>query len=84
MSLRAYDRKMLAVALLHTFRTRQCMLVMDATKEAASFTGFYEKAVRTYCKQFTECRGEFEDNKQRKYKRYCLLNEESLRLDAAV
>ena len=56
-SLCAYDRKMLAVALLHTFRTRQGMLVMDAAKEAASFTGFNEKTVRTYSKQFTECRG---------------------------
>ena len=81
-SLCAYDRKMLAVALLHTFRTRQGMLVMDAAKEAASFTGFNEKTVRTYCKQFTECRGEFEDSKQGKYERYCLLNEE--RLDAAM
>ena len=78
-SLRAYDREMLDVALLHAFRTRQGTLVMDAAKEAALFTGFNEKTVRTYRKQLLTAGGEFEDRKQGSYERYSLLNEENPR-----
>jgi hypothetical protein len=80
-SLRSYDRKLLSVALLEAFKTRQGMLLMDAAQESASFTGFNEKTVRRYRKQFFDG---FEDMKQGKYERCCLLNEEELRLDAVM
>ena len=80
-SLRLDDRKLLSVALLQAFNTRQGMLVMDAAKESASFTGFNEKTVRRYRKQFFDGKGRFENTKQGKYERHCLLNEEELRLD---
>jgi hypothetical protein len=83
-SLRSYDRKMLSVAVLHAFKTRQGMLLMDAAQESASFTGFNEKTVRRYRKQFFDGKGRFEDTKQGKYERHCLLNEEEFRLDAAM
>lgn len=51
-SLRSYDRKLLSVALLQAFKIRQGMLLMDAAQESASFTGFNEKTVRRYRKQF--------------------------------
>ena len=83
-SLRSYNRKLLSVALLQAFKTRQGMLVMDVAKESALFTGFNEKTVRRYRKQFFDGKGRFENTKQAKYERHCLLNEEELRLDAAV
>ena len=83
-SLRSYDRKLLSVALLQAFKTRQGMLLMDAAQESASFAGFNEKTVRRYRKQFFDGKGRFEDTKQGKYERSCLLNEEELRLDAAM
>ena len=77
-SLRSYDRKLLSVALLQAFKTRQGMLLMDAAQESASFT------VRRYRRQFFDGKGRFEDTKQGKYERSCLLNEEELRLDVAM
>ena len=83
-SLRSYNRKLLSVALLQAFKTGQGMLVMDAAKESASFTGFKEKTVRRCKKQFFDGKGRFENTKQGKYERHCLLNEEELGLDAAM
>ena len=60
------------------------MLLMDAAKESASFTGFNEKTVRRYRKQFFDGRGRSENTKQGKHERHCLLNEEELRFDAAM
>ena len=77
-SLRSYDRKMLSVSLLHAYKTRQGMGVVDAAQESASFTGFNEKTVRRYRKQFIEGKGKFEEGKQGKYERHCLLHEEEL------
>ena len=83
-SLRAYDRKILSVSLLETLRARQGLSVVDAAKESASFTGYNERTVRGYRKQFFEGKGKLEETRQGKYKRGCLLNDESLRLDAAM
>ena len=83
-SLRAYDRKILSVSLLETLRARQGLTVVDAAKESASFTGYNERTVRRYRKQFFEGKGKLEETRQGKYKRCCLLNDESLRLDAAM
>ena len=52
-------RKLLSVALLQAFKTRQGILLMDAAKESASFTGFNEKTVRHYRKQFFDGKGSF-------------------------
>lgn len=57
------------------------MSVMDTGQEAASIPGFNEKTVRLYRKEFFEQKGNF---RQGKYKRHCLLNEENLKLDAAM
>ena len=57
---------------------------MDAAKESASFTGYNERTVRGYRKQFFEGKGKLEETRQGNYKRGCLLNDESLRLDAAM
>ena len=83
-SLRAYDRKILSVSLLETLRARQGLSVVDAAKESTSFTGYNERTVRRYRKQFFEGKGKLEETRQGKYKRYCLLNDDSLRLDAAM
>ena len=80
-SLPALQRKTLSVLLMQSFRTRQQMNVMDAAQESASIT---EKTVRLYRKEFFEEKGKFKESRQGKYKRHCLLNEENLRLDAAM
>ena len=83
-SLPALNRKTLAVFLIESFRNRQKMNVMDAAKEAASITSYNEKMVRQYCKEFFTQKGKFKEGKQGKYKRHCLLNDENLRLKAAM
>jgi len=60
------------------------MSVMDAAQEAASITGFNEKTVRLYRKEFFEQKGNFKESRQGKYERHGLWNEENLRLDAAM
>ena len=40
--------------------------------------------MRMYRKEFYENKGKFKENNQGKYKRQCLMNEENLRLDAAM
>ena len=83
-SLPALNRKTLAVLLMELFRNRQKMNVMDAAKEAASITGYNEKTVRQYRKEFFTQKGKFKEGKQGKYKRHCLLNDENLQLEAAM
>ena len=83
-SLPALNRKTLAVLLMESFRNRQKMNVTDAAKEAASITGYNEKTVRQYRKEFFTQKGKFKEGKQGKYKRHCLLNDENLRLEAAM
>ena len=73
-SLPALNRKTLAVLLMESFRNRQKMNVTDAAKEAASITGYNEKTVRQYRKDFFTQKGKFKEGKQGKYKRHCLLN----------
>ena len=83
-SLPALNRKTLAVLLMESFRNRQKMNVTDAAKGAASITGYNEKTVRQYRKEFFTQKGKFKEGKQGKYKRHCLLNDENLRLEAAM
>ena len=83
-SLPALQRKTLAVLLMESFKKRQNMGVMDAAQEAASITGFNEKTVRLYRKEFFEGNGQFKETRQGKYKRNCLLKDENLRLEASM
>ncbi len=53
-SLPAMQRKMLSVLLFQSFRVRQAMNITDAAQKAASITGFNEKTVRSYRKDFFE------------------------------
>ena len=79
-----YDQKMLACGLFHAFRIRQGMSVVNAAKESASFTGFNKATVRHNRKQFYDGKGKFAETKQGHYKWKCLLNDEELRLNAAM
>ena len=60
------------------------MNVTDAAKEAASITGYNEKMVRQYHKEYFTQKGKFKEGKQGKYKGHSLLNDENLRLEAAM
>ena len=76
MSLPNWIRKTLSVSLMHYFQTRQKLNVKDSALEAAYFTGFNEKTIRTYRDDFFKNGGKFSDSKQGKYKRWCLFNDE--------
>ena len=83
-SLPLYDQKMLAVMLMETLQKRMKIGSTQAALEAAWITGFNEKTVQTYRKEFFERGGKFRDEARGKYKRFCLFNEESLWLDASM
>ena len=83
-SLPLYDRKMLAVLLAETLPKRMKIKSTQAALESAWITGFNEKTVRNYKKEFFERGGKFRGEARGKYKRHCLFNEESLRLQASM
>ena len=83
-SLPLTGRKMLAVMLMETVQKRFNVKSTAAALEAAWITGFNEKTVRKYRKEFFENRGKFKDEARGKYKRFCLFNDESLRLQASM
>ena len=83
-SLPLQDRKMLAVMLMETLQKRTALKSTAAALEAAWITGFNEKTIRGYRKEFFENGGRFKDEARGKYQRACLFNEESLRLQAAM
>ena len=65
-SLPLLERKTLSVLLMHSFRTRQKMSVSDAAREAASISGYNERTVRRYSKEFFDNRGRFPDSRHTK------------------
>ena len=79
LGLKTVDRKMLATCLFMSFQKRQKMSVMDAAQEAASITGFNERTVRAYAKEFNDNNCSFKETRQGKYERMCILNDEGLR-----
>lgn len=83
-SLPALDRKMLAVSLSETFIKRQKMKATDAVVEAASFVGVNEKTVRSYRREFFSNKGKFKETKRGHYTRNSHLQNEDLKLDAAM
>lgn len=83
-SLPLTERKMLAVMLMETVQKRFNIKSTAAALEATWITGFNEKTVRKYRKEFFENRGKFKDEARGKYKRFCLFNEEALCLQASM
>ena len=57
LSLPVDHRRMLAVLLAESFRTRQGMGVLDASREVGSIIGYSEKTVRKLRKEFYENEG---------------------------
>lgn len=77
-------RKTLAVSLMFYFHARQSKTVKAAALEAAYITGFNEKTVRQYRNEYFENKGQFSETKSGKYKRISILDDENLRLEAAM
>ena len=82
-SLPKWIRKTLAVSLMYYFQKRQKLNVKDSALESAYITGFNEKTIRNYRNDFFLHKGKFSDSKQGKYKRWCLFNDEDIRLKAS-
>lgn len=57
-SLKLIDRKMLSVLLTNTLQKRFNIKATAAALESAWITGFNEKTVRYYCKEFMENKGD--------------------------
>lgn len=84
-SLPALSRKMLSVLLVETFTSRLKMLKTAAALEATSITGFNNKKnSEKIQKKFYENKARYKEEIRGKYMRYCLLNDENLRLEAAM
>ena len=81
-SLCLHDRKMLAVMLFMTLQKRLKFTKLSSALESAWITGFNEKTIRGYGKDFLENSGKFEEERRGKYKRLSLFNDENLRMDA--
>ena len=76
------ERKQLAVALFVTYRRRQGMGVTQAAQEAGSVSGFNERTVRRYWKEWCNNGGSFDDSVQGKYQRDTIVADEELRRQA--
>ena len=83
LGLRLEQRRMLAVTLMESFKTRQKMNVKEAATEAGSIVGFNEKSVRKYRNDFFANKGTLTPHKQGKYERHCVHNDEHLNHTAA-
>ena len=70
--------------LMETLQKRTNIKSIAAALEAAWITGFNEKTIRGYRKEFFENHGTFRDELRGKCKRFCLFNEETLCLQAAM
>ena len=83
LSLQLDQRRMLAVLLAESFRTRQGMGVVEAAREAGSIVGYSDKTVRKLRTEFYENKGELKERKQGKYKRLTIYRDEELNREAA-
>ena len=63
------DRKIFSVLLMETLQKRFNIKAIAAALEAAWITGFNEKTIRYYNKEFMENRGKFKEERLGKYKR---------------
>ena len=77
-SLRLDQRRMLAVILMESFKTRQGMTVKDAATEAGSIVGFNEKTVRRHRNDFFTNKGHLSESRRGKYERHCVYHDEDL------
>ena len=75
---------MLAVMLLMILQKRLKFTKLSSALESAWITGFNEKTIRGYGKEFLENSGKFEEERRGKYKRLSLFNDENLRMDASM
>ena len=82
-TLRLEQRKMLAVTLMESFKTRQKMNVKDAAREAGSIVGFSDKTVRKYRNNFFANKGNLTPLKQGKYEQHCVYHDEELNRKSA-
>ena len=83
LTLRLEQRKMLAVTLMESFKTRQKMNVKEAATEAGSIVGFSEKTIRKYRNDFFSNQGSLTPHRQGKYERHCVYHDEHLNHKAA-
>ena len=77
-SMRLDQRRMLAVILIESFKTRQRMNVKEAAQEAGSIVGFNEKTVRRHRNEFFKNKGCLPESRQGKYERHCIYHDEDL------
>ena len=77
------NRRMLAVLLAESFRTRQGMGIVYAAREAGSIVGYSDKTVRKLRKQFYENKGVLRERTQGKYERVTIYRDEELNEAAA-
>ena len=83
LSLPIDDRRMLAVLLMESFRTRQKVRVVDAAREAGSIVGYSDRTIRALRKQFFDNKGELNERKQGKYERMTVYRDEEVNKKAA-
>ena len=76
------DRRMLAVLLTESFKTRQKMGVVDAARDAArdagSIVGYSDQTVRDLRKQYWDNEGMLDERRQGKYDRMMVYKDEQL------
>ena len=77
------DRRMLAVLLTESFKTRQKMGVVDAAREAGSIVGYSDQTVRDLRKQYWDNEGMLDERRQGKYDRMMVYKDEQLNKKAA-
>ena len=77
------DRRMLAVLLTESFRTRQKMGIVDAAREAGSIVGYSDRTVRDLRKQFWDNEGMLDERRQGKYDQMMVYKDEELNKKAA-
>ena len=83
-SLPTWIRKTLAASLMCYFQKRHKLNVKESALETAYFTGHNENSVRTYRNDFFSNKGNFTESKQGKHERWCLFNDENIRLEASM
>ena len=77
------DRRMLAVLLTESFKTRQKMGVVDAARDAGSIVGYSDQTVRDLRKQYWDNEGMLDERRQGKYDRMMVYKDEQLNKKAA-
>ena len=77
LSMNQSDRRMLAMLVFVTLRTRQKFSKMDAYKEAASATGYSERTVRRLWQDFSSNGASLSESEQGRYAREKIMDDQS-------